>query len=132
MIDFVFVIFLLGTLICEMIFVAIIYRLATVITGSSFPERLLEKLDGAWAKRREFGSDSRPIEPGKSGGKFEVETLPPEIIAPKLKKPPRPPGGFGSRTGQTKRDTQLHQKDDSVARTESGPDQKGGTTENTA
>jgi hypothetical protein len=35
----------------------------------------------------------------------EVDELPPEVIAPSLKNPPRPTGGFGSRVDKDKRDS---------------------------
>jgi hypothetical protein len=35
----------------------------------------------------------------------EVDELPPEVIAPSLKNPPRPAGGFGSRVDKNKRDS---------------------------
>lgn len=35
----------------------------------------------------------------------KVAELPPEIIAPNLRKPPRPAGGFGSRVSDTQSDT---------------------------
>jgi len=51
---------------------------------------------------------SEPIDTSseKPTSKFnKVAELPPEIIAPNLKKPPRPAGGFGSRVSDTQSDT---------------------------
>lgn len=40
----------------------------------------------------------------------EVTELPPEVLAPSIKKPPRSPGGFGSTVGNKNRASQIQQR----------------------
>jgi predicted Holliday junction resolvase-like endonuclease len=63
-----------------------------------------ERRKGTTARRT---SHSEPVNtPSKKSTTIgKVAELPPEIIAPNLKKPPRPAGGFGSRVGDAQSDT---------------------------
>lgn len=108
MID-VWSIFLLGTLACEVALVVVIARFLSRLGGFKFPVALLKELIHAWSERRVAPVDSESTGQRKSegGGKVDdgVGELPPEVIAPSLKKPPRPQGGFGSRVGKSDGDT---------------------------
>jgi hypothetical protein len=63
-----------------------------------------ERGQGVAVRRTEYSTSiEKPI--SKIGKIGKVAELPPEAIAPNLKKPPRPAGGFGSRVGDVKSDT---------------------------
>jgi len=112
MIEVVLSIFLMGTLACEIAFLVIVWR---ALGKLHLPPTLLRELLNAWSERRVAPVDSESTGPSKSkgfdGGTTSVQELPPEIVAPNLKKPPRPEGGFGSRVGKDDGGSQLHKRD---------------------
>ena len=77
--------------------------------------KLLEKHNNLLEERDERGQFASPQQKTKYSGATatsskkqfvktrEVDELPPEVIAPSLKNPPRPTGGFGSRVDKDKR-----------------------------
>ena len=98
---------MLGTLICEAVLVISIFRAVGKIESVT---QLLERLLNAWREGSKSASVagqyySGPIGQGKGSGKLEVQELPPEVLAPRLRKPPRPPGGFGSKIMHEVEDT---------------------------
>ena len=80
-------------------------------------EKCNDKIINLLEKRDERGQFASPQQKTKYSGATapssekqfvktrEVNELPPEVIAPSLKNPPRPTGGFGSRVDKNKRDS---------------------------
>jgi hypothetical protein len=106
-IDIVWSIFLAGTLLCEIVALLLLWRLVRVLSG------LTRVLDNVWSGQRLAPVDSKSAGHQQSKKQEQVGELPPEIIAPSLKKPPRPEGGFGSRVGKGDGNPQLHKRDQS-------------------
>jgi len=79
---------------------------------------ILEKLIDAWEKRptKETRTIPSSLQSGKGSSKVpSVGELPPEVTAPGLKNLPKP-AGFGSSSGDSNSDTQLHSRDTSKTR----------------
>jgi hypothetical protein len=118
MVDVALSIFLIGTLACEIAFIVVLWKALNKIGGIQLPVALLRELVNAWSERRVAPVDSESTGPVKStsgrGGEESVDELPPEILAPSLKKPPRPQGGFGSRVGKSDDGSQLHERNQST------------------
>ena len=87
-------IFLMGTLACEMAIVAILYYVASQICHV----KELRKTN-VWSERKVAPVDSKSAGYNE-GDNTTVEDLSPEVIAPNIKKPPRPEGGFGARVSK--------------------------------
>lgn len=90
MFDIVLGVFLIGTLVCEVMLVLIAFRAVSTLGG------VLEKLVDVYGKKPASTSEhsfSRPKQ-GKSGP-ITIDSLSPEIIAPNLGKLPKS-SGFGS------------------------------------
>tara|TARA_R110000751_G_scaffold147668_2_gene252287 strand:+ start:1960 stop:2322 length:363 start_codon:yes stop_codon:yes gene_type:complete len=69
---------------------------------------LLENHDGqrqSTSSKAKYSRTTAPSDKKQFIKAKEVGELPPEIIAPSLKNPPRPAGGFGARVGKNKRDS---------------------------
>jgi hypothetical protein len=64
-----------------------------------------ERRKGSTARQTGYSEPTNTPSEKAIVGINEVAELPPEVIAPNLKKPPRPAGGFGSRVGDVKSDT---------------------------
>lgn len=80
----------------ELILATCALALAHVIVGILFLMGFY-KLADAIQKRSTTSVTPQHFSKQESFDKVrEVETLPPEIVAPNFTKPPRPPGGFGS------------------------------------
>lgn len=95
MVDVALSIFLIGTLLCEVALTVLFYRAVYK------PPAALKEIIDAWSERRVAPVDSKSTGHNEIGSRPTiVEDLPPEVIAPSLKKPPRPEGGFGSRVGK--------------------------------
>ena len=96
MVDVALSIFLIGTLLCEVALVVLFYR------AVYNPPAIWREMFDAWSERRVAPVDSKSTGHNEIGSRSAsgVEDLPPEIIAPSLKNPPRPKGGFGSRVGE--------------------------------
>lgn len=69
---------------------AAIYDVAKAIN------RLAERQSGVPEQRRRFEQITPDVPYISKESSFSVPELPPEAIAPKIKRPPRPQGGFGS------------------------------------
>ena len=97
----VYVIFLIMFLIFSMLVIQKLNKMIEILERTVKDD---ERRKGTTARRT---SHSEPINtPSKKSTTIsKVAELPPEIIAPNLKKPPRPAGGFGSRVSDTQSDT---------------------------
>ena len=118
MVDIALSIFLVGTLGCEIAIVVLLVRAIDNIGDIKFPI-ISERVD-AWGGQRVAPVDSKStgLSEIESRKEESVEDLPPEILAPGLKRPPRPQGGFGSRVGKDDDGSQLHKRDKSKNRGE--------------
>lgn len=72
------------------------------------PQRQPETRTGPWPGQTSYTQTASPVKEPTT----KTPDLPPEAIAPRLQKPPKPKGGFGSRVGDQKEDPK-------------GPDQEG-------
>lgn len=85
-----------GILTCVAIYTSlyIIYAISTIINIMS------KQTTHKFENNRGQTISREAVAPKEKDDKISVPIMAPEDIAPKLRKPPKPPGGFGSSAGQ--------------------------------
>lgn len=114
-IEFSICVFLIGTLLCEIALVVAMFRGIYIFSGILIPWHLLEKLaDARKEKSSQIVSGGTARSEKSRSSVITVDELSPEAIAPNLRKMQQS-SGFGSSSGKTHSDSQLHKRDKNMS-----------------
>tara|TARA_R110000868_G_scaffold150227_9_gene373281 strand:- start:883 stop:1374 length:492 start_codon:yes stop_codon:yes gene_type:complete len=108
-------VFMIGTLLCEIALIIAVFRGIHIFSGISVPWHLLEKLvDARKEKSSQIVSGGIARSEKSRSSVITVDEFSPEAIAPNLRKMQQS-SGFGSSSGKTHSDSQLHKRDKSMS-----------------
>jgi len=111
--NIIMAIFMLGSLICEIFAIYWLFRAIMLL------ERYIALESNNNGQQQSDNPQSKFVEVGSIQ---EIGDIPPDVIAPCIKNPPRPAGGFGSRVSENDGSTQFYERNqDSIGRDEGSP-----------